>query len=343
MLRTVIVATLVLCMAQALCPASEQPFLVIGHRGACGYRPEHTIASYELAIEQGADFVEPDLVSTKDGVLICRHECEIGETTDAAEKFPERRRKAVIDGVEYDGWFAEDFTLAEIKTLRAKERTSFRDHSRDGFYEVPTFQELISLVKQKEQKKGRVIGIYPETKHPTHHKKVGLTLEEPLLAVLRQNGYEHADAPVFIQSFEIANLREMSEKTDIPLIQLLDEADMKPGDVLEAGGTLTYRDMTTPGELQKMAAYAYGVGPWKELIMARDDDGKLLPATAFIDNAHANGLKVHIYTMRNEPSYLAVDYDDDPKAEYRKWAAMGIDGFFTDFPDTAVEARREMR
>lgn len=231
--------------------------------------------------------------------------------------------------------------MAEIKTLRCKERTSFRDHSRDGIYSVVTFQELISLVKLKEKEKGRVIGIYPETKHPTYHRQRGIALEEPLLEVLKQNGYNNSGAPVFIQSFEINNLRMLAKMTPIRLIQLLDEADMKPGDVLAAGESLTYKDMMAPEQLKKIAEYAYGVGPWKELIMEKDKDGHLSPATDFINQAHNKGLKVHIYTMRNEGSYLAKEYGGDPKAEYRKWISMGVDGMFTDFPDTAVQVRLE--
>ncbi|WP_211240304.1 glycerophosphodiester phosphodiesterase [Aminiphilus circumscriptus] len=344
MKRNMFLALLVVCLLAGMAAAEEmgKRFLVIGHRGACGYVPEHTLRSYELAIEMGADYVEPDLVSTKDGVLICRHECEIGATTDAAKKFPDRKKKVVIDGVEEEGWFAEDFTLAEIKTLRVKERTDFRDHSKDGLYEIPTFQEMISLVKAKEKEKGRVIGIYPETKHPSYHDAIGLSLEEPLLAVLKQNGYDRADAPVFIQSFEIDNLKELKGKTNIRLIQLFDEYDMKPGCVLAKGGTTTYRNMATPEMLKEIATYAYGIGPWKELILARDKDNKLQPETNLLQDAHAAGLAVHIYTMRNEAKYLAAEYNGDPREEYRKWIALGVDGFFTDFPDTAVQVRLEV-
>lgn len=320
--------------------ASETP-LIIGHRGACGYVPEHTLKSYETAIEMGADYVEPDLVSTKDGVLICRHECEIGGTTDVSVKYPDRKKKTVIDGKETEGWFAEDFTLEEIKTLRVKERTDFRDHSKDGLYSVPTFQEMISLVKEKEKEQGRTIGIYPETKHPSYHDSIGLSLEEPLLLVLSQNGMNREGAAVFIQSFEISNLKELHGKTPIRLIQLFDEFDVIPGDVMAEGGKTTYRDMSTPERLKEIAAYAYGIGPWKELILPRGSDNKLLPDTGLLQNAHKYGLKVHIYTMRNENRYLAEEYKGNPIEEYRRWIAMGVDGFFTDFPDTAVRARME--
>ena len=186
------------------------PLIVIGHRGASGYRPEHTLASYDLAINLGADFIEPDLVSTKDGVLIARHENEISETTDVANhpEFADRRTTKVIDGVSVTGWFTEDFTLAEIKTLRAKERLPFRDQCFNGLYQVPTFQEVIDLAKQKSV--DRIIGIYPETKHPTYFDSIGLSLEEPLLQILTENGYKGPNAPVFIQSFETANLQDLS-------------------------------------------------------------------------------------------------------------------------------------
>ncbi len=318
--------------------AFESP-LVIGHRGACGYVPEHTLKSYETAIEMGADYVEPDLVSTKDGVLICRHECEIGDTTDVSERYPDRKRKTVIDGKEIEGWFAEDFTLQEIKTLRVKERTDFRDHSKDGLYNVPTFQEMISLVKEKERELGKTIGIYPETKHPSYHDSIGLSLEEPLLSILTQNGMNHKGAPVFIQSFEISNLKELHKKTPIRLVQLFDEFDVVPGDVLLAGGKTTYRDMSKLEGLKEIASYAYGIGPWKELILPRGSDNRLLQDTGLLKNAHKAGLKVHIYTMRNEGRYLAEEYKGNPIEEYRRWIAMGVDGFFTDFPDTAVRAR----
>ncbi len=321
--------------------AAEPDWLIIGHRGACGHVPEHTLASYTLAIEMGADFVEPDVVSTRDGVLICRHDCELGSTTDAGEKFPERKKTVTIDGNEMTGWFAEDFTLDEIKTLRAKERLEFRDHSRDGLYEVPTLQEVLSLVKEKSREKGREIGMYPETKHPSYHDALGLSLEEPLLEILKQNGYSSASDPVIIQSFEVANLKELHEKTGLRLVQLFDEFHLQPGCLLAAGKKGTYGDMATPEGFREIATYAYGAGPWKESILPRDTNNHLQEASTFIKDAHEAGLKVHIYTMRNENSYLAEEYAGDPREEYRKWIRMGVDGFFTDYPDTAVQVRNE--
>ncbi|HOO62398.1 MAG TPA: glycerophosphodiester phosphodiesterase [Synergistaceae bacterium] len=323
--------------------AEEREWLIIGHRGACGHIPEHTLASYALAIEMGADFVEPDVVSTRDGILICRHDCELGSTTDAAVKFPERKKTVVIDGKEMTGWFAEDFTLAEIKSLRAKERLEFRDHSRDGLYEVPTLQEVFSLVKEKSREKGREIGIYPETKHPSYHDALGLSLEEPLVELLKQNGYASPSDPVIIQSFEIANLKELHDKTRLRLVQLFDEFHLQPGCLLAAGKPGTYKDMATSEGLNEIASYAYGIGPWKETIMPRDKNNHLQKPSSLIEDAHKAGLKVHIYTMRNEKSYLAEEYAGDPREEYRAWIRMGVDGFFTDYPDTAIQVRDELR
>jgi glycerophosphoryl diester phosphodiesterase len=230
-------------------PRTTAP-IVIGHRGASGYRPEHTLASYRLAIRLGADFVEPDLVSTKDGVLVARHENEIGGTTDVAEhpEFADRKTTKTIDGRSVTGWFTEDFTLAELKTLHAKERLPLvrPDNTRyDGRFEVPTLDEVLSLVRQEERRTGRRIGVYPETKHPSYFDDLGLSLEEPLVATLRRHGLDRAGSGVFIQSFETANLRELAGVTRVPLVQLID-ASGAPYDFVEAGDPRTYRDLTTP-------------------------------------------------------------------------------------------------
>jgi glycerophosphoryl diester phosphodiesterase len=320
--------------------AANKP-LVLGHRGACGYRPEHTLASYELAVEMGADYIEPDLVSTKDGVLIARHENEIGGTTDVAQKFPDRKTKKKIDGVEVEGWFTEDLTLAEIKTLRAKERLEFRDQSYNGKFEVPTFQEVIDLAKRKSAEKGRVIGIYPETKHPTYFRSIGLGLEEPLVKTLKAAGWDKANSPVFIQSFEYGNLRDLKKMIGVPLIFLFDEPKMRPYDFVVSGDKRTYADLMKPAELKLIAKFAKGVGPWKRLIVEQNPDKTLKPANSFIKDAHAAGLKVHPYTFRNEARYLAPEYKDDPVKEYLQFYELGVDGLFSDFPDTAVKARDE--
>lgn len=322
---------------------NKQP-LVIGHRGASGYRPEHTLPSYELAIQMGADYIEPDIVSTKDGVLIARHENDISETTDVGNvrEFANRKTTKKIDGREVTGWFIEDFTLAEIKTLRAKERLPFRNHSYDSQFEIPTLQEVIDLAKQKSTKTGRIIGIYPETKYPTYFKSIHLSLEEPLVAILEANGYINSDDPVFIQSFEVENLKQLNKITDLPLVQLLDEADKQPYDFVMKGDSRTYADLTSPKELAKIAEYAEALGPYKRLIIPVSEDKRLKPATSLINDAQAVGLKVHTWTFRKEDQYLAPDYNGNPQAEYEQFFKLGIDGVFSDFPDIAVTVRNRM-
>lgn len=255
---------------------NKQKPIIIGHRGACGYRPEHTLASYELAITMGVDYIEPDVVSTKDGILIARHENDITETTNIADKpeFAHRKTTKTIDGKKITGWFAEDFTLAEIKTLRAKERLSFRNHFYDGQFEVPTLQEIINLAQQKSAETGKIIGIYPETKHPTYFKSINLALEEPLVDILHKNGYVSSNAPIFIQSFEVENLHQLKKMTDLPLIQLLNDKKMQPYDFVVKGDSRTYGDLTTLKELTKIADYAVGIGVYKRLIVPIGKDKK---------------------------------------------------------------------
>jgi len=331
------------CLVAGVVMAGERPRpLVIGHRGACGYVPEHTLASYALAIEQGADFVEPDVVATKDGALICRHDCDLGLTTDAPQKYPERKRRITIDGVESEGWFAEDFTLEEIKTLRARQSMDFRPHDQDGQHEVPTLEEMIHFVQEQSRAAGRSVGIIPETKHPTHHRQLGIPLEPKLLAMLKQFGYTDRDDPCIIQSFEIGNLKELSKQTGLRLIQLMEEPHKQPGDVIAAGGTLTYGQMMTPAGLREIATYAQLIGPWKDTILPQDNR-KLGKPTSLVADAHKAGLKVIIYTLRDEPRFLAADYAGDPTAELDRWFQIGVDGLFTDFPDTAVKARQQFR
>ncbi|MBD2743062.1 glycerophosphodiester phosphodiesterase [Coleofasciculus sp. FACHB-1120] len=344
------------------------PPIVIGHRGASGYRPEHTLAAYELAIEMGADYIEPDLVSTKDGVLIARHENEISGTTDVANRpeFANRKTTKTIDGKPVTGWFTEDFTLAEIKTLRAKERIpELRPGSTqyDGLYEVPTLQEVIDLAKKKSAEKGRTIGIYPETKHPTYFDSIGLSLEEPLVKILSENGYTDADDAVFIQSFEVANLQFLKTLTNVPLVQLFDASTAKPYDFVVSGDSRTYGDLITSSGLNAIAQYASGIGPWKRLIIPADTvdnngdgqpddlngdgvisdaDKPLLEPTSLINDAHAAGLLVHAYTFRSEDFFLAPDYNGNPELEYEQFFKLGIDGVFSDFPDTAVAVRNRI-
>jgi glycerophosphoryl diester phosphodiesterase len=326
--------------------------LVIGHRGASGYRPEHTLASYRLAIDMGADYIEPDLVATRDHVLVARHENNIAETTDVADhpEFADRETTKTIDGVEVTGWFTEDFTLAELRTLRARERlpdlrptnTAF-----DGLYQVPTLQEVIDLAKRHR------VGIYPETKHPTYFDSIGLSLEEPLVETLHANGYRGRNAPVFIQSFEVANLRELNRRTRVPLVQLLD-ATGQPYDFVVAGDPRTYQDLATPEGLREIATYADGVGPNKNLIVPRDDAGNLLDPTSFVRDAHRAGLVVHPWTFRKENYFLPNDFRQgnpaspeflratgNAPAEFRLFFRLGVDGLFSDHPDTAVASRHE--
>jgi glycerophosphoryl diester phosphodiesterase len=327
--------------------------LVIGHRGASGYRPEHTLASYRLAIEMGADYIEPDLVSTKDHVLVTRHENNIADTTDVAAhpEFASRRTTKTIDGNPMTGWFTEDFTLAELRTLRAKERlpdlrpanTAF-----DGLYQVPTFQEVIDLAKRAG------VGIYPETKHPTYFDSIGLSLEEPLLATLRANGLTGPRAKVFIQSFETANLRELRARTRLPLVQLID-ATGRPYDFVVSGDPRTYADLVTPAGLAEIATYADGIGPNKDLIVPRDSAGNLLEPTSLVRDAHREGLVVHPWTFRRENNFLPLDFRQgnpaspeflrapgDLPAELRLFFRLGVDGVFSDNADVAVATRHRV-
>lgn len=314
--------------------AFEAP-LIIGHRGACGYRPEHTIASYELAISMGADYIEPDLVMTKDKVLMARHENEISGTTDAAEKFPDRKKTKKVDGKEIVGWFIEDFTLAEMKTLRAKERLAFRDHSYDGKFEIPTFKEILDLVKKQKRK----VGVYPETKHPTYFQSIGLPLEEALVAELKAHGMNKKDSPVFIQSFELSSLKKLKPLTDLPLIYLIDDPELTPYDNVMSGDKRTYRDMLIPASLKEISLTASGIGPYKRYILPDNGKGEALPPTTLIADAHAVGLKVHPYTFRSEAQYLLKDYQGDPQKEYLQFFELGVDGLFSDFADQAVKAK----
>ena len=312
--------------------------LVIGHRGASGLLPEHTLEAYALAIEQGAHFIEPDLVSTQDGVLIARHENELSDTTDVAEKFPNRKTTRVLDGREMTGWFAEDFTLKEIKSLRANQRLAFRDQSKNGKYTIPTFDEVLALVDRESTARGRSIGVYPETKHPTYHRSVGLPLEPQLITSLAQAGLTQRSDWVFIQSFEVGNLRALDDMTDLRLVQLLGFGAEAPYDQTVNETGLTYQDMITNNGLAEIATYADGIGPWKVLILPQDQEGNPFPATDLISRAHVAGLVVHAYTFRDESRYLIKPYNNDPVAEYQRFFALGIDGVFSDFPSTAMRS-----
>ena len=301
--------------------AADPKVIIIGHRGASGHRPEHTLEAYRLAAEMGADFIEPDLVSTKDGVLLARHENEIGGTTDVAARFPDRKTTKTIDGQPATGWFTEDFTLAEIKTLRAKERLAFRSHDYDGKFNVPTFDEVIALAQQLGRELGRPIGVYPETKHPTYFRGIGLPLEEKLLASLEKAGWNRRESPVFIQSFETGNLRELRKKTTVRIVQLV----TSPAAVDEAG-------------LKAIAGYADGIGAEKRLVVPANPDGTLRQPTDLVARAHAAGLVVHVWTLRADKEFLPAGYKGRAEAEFEQFATLGVDGVFTDFPDVAARA-----
>ncbi len=323
------------------------PPIVIAHRGASGERPEHTLASYRLAIEQGADFIEPDLVLTKDGVLVARHENEISETTDVADhpEFAGRKATKTIDGKAVTGWFTEDFTLAELKTLRAKERIPrLRGTAHDGQYEIPTFAEILDLLAAANKGRDHPVGVYLETKHPSYFAAIGLPHEAPLLAILEKYGYRGRAAPVFIQSFEVGNLKALRAKSDLPLIQLMDGAG-GPADDPKA----TYAMMATPAGLKAVAAYADGIGPNKEMIIPRSAIGTLGDPTALVRDAHAAGLKVHPWTFRRENYFLPLADKGginpaghgDLAAEIKTYLRTGIDGLFSDNPREAVPAVKE--
>ena len=330
---------------------SSKP-IVIAHRGASGYAPEHTLTSYFIAIAQGADYIEPDLVVTRDGVLVARHENEISGTTDVAERrqFADRRTTKVIDGVSITGWFTEDFLLRELKTLRARERIpELRPANTrlDGRLEIPTLEEILALARGvEEQRRARArelgmappepIGVYPETKHPSYFTGLGLAMEERLVATLERYGYSGADGRAFLQSFETGNLRLLRGLTQLPLVQLI-EATGAPYDLAASGDPRTYADLVTPRGLQDIAAYADCIGPSKPLIIPRDGSGKLAQPTSLVADAHAAVLRVHPWTFRAEGAFLPAG--TDLPGELREFLATGIDGFFTDQADVGVAAR----
>ena len=336
---------------------------VVAHRGASALRPEHTLEAYRRAIIDGADIIEPDLVLTKDGVLIARHENEISGTTDVAAlpEFASRKTTKMIDGIPTAGWFTEDFTLAEIKTLRAKERIPANRPANtyyDGRFEIPTLQEVIDLAQEQSRMLGRVIGIYPETKHPTYFKSIGMPMERRLVRQLESNGYKGKNSPVFIQSFEVANLKELRSLTEIRLVQLIDNPNNppaangtprnKPYDFTAANDSRTYADMLTPAGLKEIATYADVVAPYKEIIIPRDSSNNLGAPSSIVNDAHAAKLKVHTWTFRPENPFLPaalrsanpamVAERGDSVAEITAYLRTGIDGFFTDDPATGREA-----
>ncbi len=331
---------------QSVPTLSGEPPLVIAHRGASGNVVEHTLEAYQRGIDYGADFIEPDLVLTKDGVLVARHENEISGTTNVADKpeFADRKRTKSIDGQDYEGWFTEDFTLAELKTLRAKERLPDvrpENVQYDGQFEIPTFEEILQLLKAHEAKTGERVGVYPETKHPSYFAAIGLAHEEPMLALLNTYGFDGADDPVFIQSFEVSNLRSLDKKTDIRLVQLVAE-ESGPFDLPD----MRYADMLTATGLTEMAKYADGIGPSKNLVIPRNAEGRLGAPTGLVAAAHKAGLVVHPWTFRIENVFLPADFRGgytasaigDMKAEIKAYLATGVDGIFSDNPREAAMA-----
>jgi glycerophosphoryl diester phosphodiesterase len=323
----------------------SRPPSVIGHRGASGYRPEHTLASYELAIRQCADIIEPDVVSTSDGVLVARHENEISGTTDVASKpeFAGRRTTKVVDGVSLTGWFTEDFTVAELRTLRARERLpQIRpgNTAYDGKYQIPTLAEVLDLARQSRTCSGKPVGVAPETKHPSYFAGLGLALEQPLVAELEAAGLNRGLSRVVIQSFEVGNLRRLNQITDVTLVQLID-CGGAPWDLKAGGDSRTYADLVTADGLRGIAQYADQVGVCKDVMIPRDAAGFLTEPTAVIENAHAAGLEVVGWTFRRENSFLPADFRvgtapagiGDLAGEINTFLDAGMDSLFTDNPD----------
>jgi glycerophosphoryl diester phosphodiesterase len=336
--------------------------LVIGHRGACGYVPEHTLTSYFIAIQQGADYVEPDLVMTQDAVLVARHENEISATTNVADhpEFATRRKAKVIDGEATEGWFTEDFTLAELKTLRARERIADvrpENVRFDGQFEIPTLEEILALVRAVHSARcvrARLlglpapahIGVYVETKHPSYFSKLGLAMEEALIAALVRWDFTGPDAPVFLQSFEVGNLKALRALTALPIVQLV-EAGGQPYDFTVSGDPRTYADLMMPAGLVEIARYAQVIGVNKTLIIPRHSDDSLARPTSLVADAHAQGLQVHGWTFRAENVFLPRKFRSSSArtrrgnlaAEIGAYLATGMDGFFTDQPDLGVRGR----
>ncbi|MER5872780.1 glycerophosphodiester phosphodiesterase [Streptomyces sp. NPDC002044] len=329
---------------------------VIGHRGASGYRPEHTIGSYQLALDLGADVIEQDLVPTRDGHLVCRHENEIGGTTDVADHpgFAARRTTKSVDGVSVTGWFTEDFTLAELKTLRAKERIPAirgRNTLYDGRWAVPTFEEVLRWADREGKRRGRRVWLHAETKHPSYFRSLGLGLEEPLAKLLRRYGRDGRNAAIFLQSFEPSSVQRLSRLVSAPRVVLLSAANTRPWDFELAKDPRTVADLVKPEGLKWIAGFAQGIGPTMDLILPRDASGRLGAPTTLVADAHARGLLLHPYTARNENGFLPAEYREgtDPAAygdafgAFRRYFEQGIDGIFTDNPDTGLLAAEDFR
>jgi glycerophosphoryl diester phosphodiesterase len=337
-------------------PAWPPTPTVTAHRGASALRPEHTLAAYLKAIDDGADSIEPDLVATRDGILVARHENEISGTTDVATRaeYAARKTSKTIDGVQVSGWFTEDFTLAELRQLRSRERIPLNrpaNTAYDGRYPIPTLQEIVDLVASESHARGRTIGLVPELKHPTYFRSIGLPLERRLVDLLAANGYRGRDAAVLIQSFETANLKALRAMSTLRLVQLVGAPHEAPYDHVASGSALTYADMITPAGLRAIAGYASVVAPIKTIVIARDTANGLAAPTRFVADARAAGMGVHVWTMRPENPFLPTPLRSAPPdspsargdgvAEIRAYLDAGVDGVFTDDPAsgrTAVDA-----
>jgi len=311
---------------------------VVAHRGASGLRPEHTIEAYRLGIGQGADDIELDLVSTKDHVLVARHENEISGTTDVAAhpQFADRRTTKVVDGEELTGWFVEDFTIAELKTLAARERLPKvrpGNTEYDGKFGIPTFNEVLAMVAAESVRNGRAIGVMAELKHASYFDSIGLPLDRPLLADLRRHGLDHARSRVTVMAFETTILRRLYGQTKVPVIQLLEEAHKRPVDRPD----LTYADLTTRDGLAFVDDYADGIGAHKGLVLPTDEDGAIGTPSSLVRDAHRRWLTVHVWTLRAEEPFLPTGLD--LLAEARAFLAAGVDGLITDNPDVVLAAR----
>jgi glycerophosphoryl diester phosphodiesterase len=385
-LRIALTATAVLAMAACSTtgPANKlltldgNPPLVIAHRGASGYLPEQTLEAYARAVELGADVIEMDLVSTKDGVLIARHDPNLAISTDVAKhaRFASRKKTIKVDGETQTGWFSNDFTLAEIKTLGGISTDAERPQEFNGKFKIVTFQEIIDFAKAKSKETGRTIAIYPESKNPTYFRDLGLPLEDKMIAAINAAGWNSKTAPIYVQSFEPGSLKYMKSKgLNTRLIQLIDGdgIDMKTGAMTyavpvdrpyewtKAGDKRNFDVMVTPAGLAEIKTYADGIGPWKRYIVSikgsvgadgkpldvnkdgkiNDADATSVSPTTLIADAHKAGLFVHPFTFRNESRRLAADYNKDGKNEYAIYYKLGVDGVFTDFTDTALAARAD--
>ena len=354
---------------------NSQVPIVIAHRGASGYLPEETLESYIKAIDLGAEVLELDLISTRDGILIARHDPNLAISTDVAihPEFAARKKTTTVDGEIQTGWFASDFTLAEIKTLGTIATDSERAQQYNSLFKIVTFQEIVDLVKEKSVSTGRAIAVYPETKNPTYHRDLGLPLEDKLIELINKAGWNNKSAPIYVQSFEPGSIKYMKlSGLNTRLIQLIDASDVdlktgamlftppydKPYDWVRAGDSRMFSDMVTPVGLAEIKTYADGIGPWKRYILTLkgsvdaggslkdiNGDGKIndadavsQTATTLVADAHKAGLLVHPFTFRNEQRRLASNYNDDPQKEYLAFYRLGVDGVFTDFADTAIAA-----